>query len=421
MNQFSAHVTAAMHTCGVGPGYGIEPLAALDYEVECAVKREALRQFAYDINVPDSVLKDLRPSTMPRGYRTTSRRRVVHRRGKIELTHGDGGSTSAPSPLEQQGHAEIYETVSRLMQSMSPFITQIINHVIIRGTYTEYALIVNVSEMSADCVRAVRSLCTKVRTLHPLVQHAWMYFDPKASKYYLELERPASGVGAKKLFGAAAWMQKVGNVQYQVGVFSFSQVNLASTELLVNTVLECGGVKAADTVFDVYCGYGLFSAPVAQTANVIVAIDADENTVANARYNIQRAGTAKVAAVRGLLRKAEDVETALRLGAKISRHIPEPESTVLLLDPPRAGTGEGIVQALAEVLQPRCAVEVFCGPDEVLRSVREWRKAGYQLQRMIPVDMFAGTAGMELVCEFTTDDAPEPTRTPQRTSGRPRR
>lgn len=383
----------------VSLGNGVEPFARLAYDAELLIKQDAVAKFCASLKVSASIVDPIVPATMPRGYRTTSRRRVRVRPGTVELVHGDGSTADGASPLEPELHSQIYVYLTDAIKRLTPPLRQALNHVILRGSYEELVLIVNVSELDARVVRSLRTLAENVRDTFPQVQHAWLYHDPKGSRYYLDLERPATGVGAKKLYGASAWKQIVGGVQYQVGVFSFSQVNLSMVEQLVQVVREHAACTTDDTLYDVYCGYGLFGAAMASDVQRVIAIDGDEATVDNARYTIRRAG-GTCTALAQVIRSGDDVDAIVRTLYRIARKDPSESSNVIVLDPPRSGTAERVIAELGDGLQPRRVVEVYCGPDEIYRSTREWRQAGYGVTRITPVDLFPGTTSMEFVVTY---------------------
>lgn len=405
----------------VSLGNGVEPFARLAYDAEMALKSDAVSKFCTSLKLPASIVDPIVPAVLPRGYRTTSRRRVRVSPGSVELVHGDGSTSDGASPLEPALHAQIYSHLATAIKRLTPPMRKVLNHVILRGSYDELVLIVNVSEIDASVVRSLRTLAEQLRSSFPQVQHAWIYHDPKGSRYYLDLERPATGVGAKKLFGASAWKQTVGEVHHQVGVFSFSQVNLAMADQLVNVVRDHARCAKTDTLYDIYCGYGLFGAALAGDVQRVVAIDGDEATVDNARYTIRRSG-GTCTALAQVIRSGNDVDAFVRTLYRISRKDPAEGSNVVVIDPPRSGTAERVIAELANGLRPCRVVEVFCGPDEIYRSTREWRQAGYGVTRVTPVDLFPGTTGLEFVLTYergATVEAPEPSRAP-RLTGVPR-
>ncbi len=387
------------------PGDAVEPFAKLPYQVELDIKRAGLAAFLHANDIALDLVDELVPAPMPRAYRTTSRRRTDFWRGRARLVHGGGGQARAESPLEPAIHGEVYASIERLLGAMTPALAQALNHVILRGTYEQLVLILNVRALDARIVRSLRTLAERIAERHPVVQHAWIYHDPKGSRYYLELERPASGVGAKKLFGAAAWRQQIGDISHQVGVFAFSQVNLAMVPLLIETVKRHARSRPDDVLYDLYCGYGLFGAAFAADVQHIVAVDADASSVDNARYVVRRAG-GQVLALQLTLRNGGDIAKVARSVAQITRHDVSADSNLVLLDPPRAGTPTGMIASIADCLRPRRVVEVYCGPDEIGRSTQEWEASGYRVERVTPLDLFPGTTGLEVVVSYAPRAAP---------------
>ena len=79
----------------------------------------------------------------------------------------------------------------------------------------------------------------------------------------------------------------------------------------------------------------------------------------------------------------------------------EPE--VILLDPPRKGVEQGVISALAK-RNPKRVLHVFCGTDEIPRSVNQWRMAHYQVSKIQPLDLFPGTPHLETAVLMTKAD-----------------
>ena len=82
-------------------------------------------------------------------------------------------------------------------------------------------------------------------------------------------------------------------------------------------------------------------------------------------------------------------------GEFLGTRVPAPRAPeVLLLDPPRQGTEPGVIDVLA-ARHPERVVHICCGTDEIPREVASWSRAGYRLERAVPMDLFAGTANLE--------------------------
>ena len=69
---------------------------------------------------------------------------------------------------------------------------------------------------------------------------------------------------------------------------------------------------------------------------------------------------------------------------------------MVFMDPPRAGSNEAFLSALA-ALRPRRVVYISCNPETLARDVRFLVKQGYRTQKIQPVDMFPYTNHVETV------------------------
>jgi 23S rRNA (uracil1939-C5)-methyltransferase len=104
--------------------------------------------------------------------------------------------------------------------------------------------------------------------------------------------------------------------------------------------------------------------------------------VRDLQFNAERAGVSNLRA------EARMVEEFLQEQ--------ERSADLILLDPPRAGLGKGVVRRLTE-LQPRQVVLVACDPSTLARDLAGLLAGGYQMVRMAMVDLFPQTYHLESV------------------------
>lgn len=399
IKTFDTYLADALRAADMRILHGPAAFGQTPYAKEYDVKKKAAAAFLSNVGADGAVIDQLVRAPLPRGYRTTSRRRIMRLRregGRLLLANGDGSVPKldeAEETLEPQSHLGIFKSVETFLNRPRDPLVGAMNHVIVRGTYDEHVLILNVQFMDADIVRAAKRCADYVRNEHPSVVSAWMFHDPRGSRYYLDMERTPGGIKSKKIFGHAAWRQSVNDIQYQVGVFSFSQINLAIVPAFVDAARTLAGVRPEDRLLDLYCGYGLFGASLASQVKNVVAMDLDEDTVGNARYNIGRAGGKALAIASAV------TPQSLRKLWDMPRGRGAVESDVVILDPPRTGTAKGVINAIAQG-EPRRVVEIFCGHEEIRRSVKEWKTAGYRAERIVPMDLFPGTLGLEVLISF---------------------
>lgn len=70
---------------------------------------------------------------------------------------------------------------------------------------------------------------------------------------------------------------------------------------------------------------------------------------------------------------------------------------VVFMDPPRAGSTQEFVEAVA-ILKPRRVVYVSCNPETMARDLKAFGKKGYKAMEAWPFDMFPHTENTEVVC-----------------------
>lgn len=373
----------------------IEPLATLEYPAELALKQAALGAFWDRHQLPLSP-EAILPSPKPRRYRTTTKRRVFAKGSRVVMGFKGGERTSAPLPeslLEPQEHTAIYRLI--LQKITSPpyrLLVPHLNHVIIRGSYTEFAVILNVDRLNAEIVRKLKLLGEHLRTGNLSVVSAFVFHDPTRSDYYLESLRPKAGVSFKKLFGPERLRVKFGERTYLLGPTAFSQVNEAMIPTMLETARQLLQPTGAGRLLDLYCGYGLFAGHFADDFQEIVGVEYEATAVEGAKQNLSRGGSGQPSA-------AMQFVAGTITAANLPRLLPRADSNMaewVLLDPPRHGTDAGVVGAIA-ARKPVRVLHIFCGVDEIPREVRSWREKGYGVERIVPLDMFPGTPNLEVL------------------------
>lgn len=372
-----------------------EPLAHLVYAEELKVKDEGFRRFWEQHRLqgqPESVLA----SPRPRGYRTTSKRKALLYGPTLYLFMADKDARGrrrkrafTPSPLEPPEHERIYRFLQqKLSEPTYRLVASHLNYLIIRGGYDEQVMIFNVNLMNGPLVRKLKMLAAHLQKLAEPVSAAFIYFDPSRSDYYLESRRPADALHFKKLFGPDLLSVNHEDCRFRFHPTSFSQINESMVPQMLALAREMLAPGADEYLLDLYCGYGLFSHFLAPDFKQVLGIDAEgpsiRSAAANSRFNSRRGGRTKFL---GKRIDGKFLEELLEASAP-------PES--VLLDPPRQGPQAGVIATLCQN-RPRNILHVFCGVDQIPASLKEWRAGGYQVRRVVPLDMFPGTANLEVM------------------------
>jgi 23S rRNA (uracil1939-C5)-methyltransferase len=189
------------------------------------------------------------------------------------------------------------------------------------------------------------------------------------------------------LMGKAYLEEQVAGRDYRVSANSFFQVNTAGAEALVALVHEGLAPASGDTLVDLYCGVGLFGLSLADRVSRIVGVESDPSAAADFRFNAQ--GMDQVALIEN---KAQ---------AALPR-IEEPID-LLVLDPPRSGAGQGVIEQFAR-LKPRRIAYVSCDPATLARDARHLTESGFKLREVQPVDLFPQTYHVESVALFVRQE-----------------
>lgn len=200
------------------------------------------------------------------------------------------------------------------------------------------------------------------------------------------------------LAGKPVIKDRAGDLEYEISPLAFYQVNPVQTEKLYGKAMEYCDFKGGETVLDLYCGVGTLglNAIRAGAERVIgietvkgAVIDANRNAVinniVNARYVCGKAEEVLPQLMNGEGKAADDP------GLKVDR------ADVVILDPPRSGCDERLLDAVAEA-NPGRIVYVSCDPATLARDIKILCSKGYEFVEATPVDMFPQTVHVETVC-----------------------
>jgi tRNA/tmRNA/rRNA uracil-C5-methylase (TrmA/RlmC/RlmD family) len=368
------------------------PLAHLEYGAELIAKNKGLELFWHRHHLPGHP-EPLTPSPRPRNYRTTSKRKAILRGSILTLLFGDKTvipqkPAFLPSPLEPQEHARIYTFLQqKLSEPTYRLVAGHLNYIVIRGSYSERAVIFNVDTLSGPLVRKLKMVAEHLQKEPELAAAAYIYLDPSRSEYYLESRRPVDTVHFKKLFGPGQLSVTFGGCRYRYHPTSFSQVNESMVPVMLELARSLLSPQPKERFLDLYCGYGLFSCFLAADYRQVWGIDAEGASIQSASANI------RLNPGKGNIRFFGRRITPEVLEAELpSSAAPE----AVLLDPPRQGPQAGVISTICR-REPQKVLHVFCGVDQIPAALKEWRKGGYLVQRVVPLDMFPGSMNLEVL------------------------
>lgn len=241
-----------------------------------------------------------------------------------------------------------------------------------RGTGEAMAVLVTNGPELPSGQKIARELIERIPAIVSVVQN----INPEQTNVVL-------GRRSKVLAGRDHIIDYIGDLEFAISPVSFFQVNPAQTEVLYGKALEYAGLTGGETVLDIYCGIGTISLFLARKAGRVVGIEVVPPAIEDARENAQRNGVGNVVFICGdaaveMPRLAEEGTTA----------------DVIVVDPPRKGCDEPVLQAMA-AMGPGRIVYVSCNPASLARDLGTLQGLGYRTVEVQPVDMFPHTAHVE--------------------------
>jgi 23S rRNA (uracil1939-C5)-methyltransferase len=173
----------------------------------------------------------------------------------------------------------------------------------------------------------------------------------------------------------------------------FIQVNAGLNQAMIARAIELLDPQPDERVLDLFCGLGNFTLPLARSAGSVVGVEGEPGLVARARENALRNGIANAQFHAADLAKDLSTEPWMRNPADGSGF------DKLLLDPPRAGAAEALLQLPLRGI--RRIVYVSCHPGSLARDAGFLvRERGYTLKAAGAMDMFPHTAHVESIALF---------------------
>lgn len=252
-----------------------------------------------------------------------------------------------------------------------------LRHVVIRkGRTTNEVMVVVVT--TARKFPQAEATVAKIRELVPNVTSIVQNINPNKTNVIF-------GDETVTLWGKDVIEDTIGDVRFEISARSFYQVNPIQTEVLYKQALDYAQLTGNERVIDAYCGIGTISLFLAKKAKHVMGVEIVPQAIEDAKRNAELNGFTNTYFEAG---PAEEI---------IPRWYKEgKEADVLVVDPPRKGCDEALLNTIIEQ-KPKRVVYVSCNPATLARDLRILEDGGYQTQEIQPVDMFPHSTHVECV------------------------
>ena len=176
-------------------------------------------------------------------------------------------------------------------------------------------------------------------------------------------------------------------VKVRISPLSFYQVNHDTCELLYKKAAEYAEVEGK-TVLDLYCGAGTIGLSLANRAKKVIGVEIIPEAIEDAKFNAKQNGIENCEFICADAKKAAQMLEADGL-----------KPDVVIVDPPRKGCEESLIDIICNDFGPERVVYVSCDSATLARDCKIFESKGYIAQKCATFDMFPRTSHVEtIVC-----------------------
>lgn len=195
------------------------------------------------------------------------------------------------------------------------------------------------------------------------------------------------------LFGKDYITDTLCDVKLKITAPSFYQVNRSVAEAIYKKAFSLADLSKNDTLLDLYCGAGSIGLSMARSVKELIGIEIIESAVECAKENAIANG---INNAKFFVGDAKNTEKLLaHAESELKRKI---RPDVVILDPPRAGCDEALIEFVSR-LSPKRIVYISCNPQTLARDAVRFANFGYGCDKVFGYDMFPLTGHVEsLVC-----------------------
>jgi 23S rRNA (uracil1939-C5)-methyltransferase len=177
----------------------------------------------------------------------------------------------------------------------------------------------------------------------------------------------------------------LGGEKFLLSPGSFFQTSATGAELLVSQVLRALPDQI-HCLAGLYGGVGVFSRLSRKKWKKAVIAESNPWAIGDLRHWLKKEPRADIKIYEGRVES-------------LMQEIFSANPDVVLLDPPRVGLHERVVQKIMRE-KPPVLVYVSCGIDALVRDGKQFVESGYRVDHVSAVDMFPHTSHLEVVTRF---------------------
>ena len=193
----------------------------------------------------------------------------------------------------------------------------------------------------------------------------------------------------KILYGQDYFYEELLGLKFKISPFSFFQTNSLGAEVLYETARSYVGETKDKVIFDLYSGTGTIAQMLAPVAKKVIGIEIVEEAVEAAKVNAALNNLDNCEFIAGDVLKAIDLV--------------KEKPDLIVLDPPRDGIHPKALLKIIDFGVDRM-VYISCKPTSLVRDLEVLQGRGYEVVKVVGVDMFPGTGHVETIVALHRKD-----------------
>lgn len=195
------------------------------------------------------------------------------------------------------------------------------------------------------------------------------------------------------VYGNPYITDEICGVEVKISAASFYQVNRAAAEILYKKAASY--IEKGDKIImDLFCGIGTIGLSVLNLCGrddrSLIGVEIVPSAIENAKQNALNGGYKNAEFILGDATKAAE---------QLRKRNITPD--VIIVDPPRKGCDEKLLEIIANDFSPQKLIYISCDPATLARDSKILSENNYSLEEYSPIDLFPGTAHVETVALFT--------------------
>lgn len=225
----------------------------------------------------------------------------------------------------------------------------------------------------ADFVNKLTSEVSDIKSVHAF------YTDDYKTQTFFSLNQ-------QKLFGKETINERMNGQVFSLYPESFFQLNSVQAHVFYQKMVELADLHQDEIAIDAYAGSAPISHYISKHVKQVYAIEIEPKSVKSANLSLKR-------------NKIDNVKVIQSDFGKSLKHLDEKQIDVMFFDPPRGGLGYQTIKEIIKYL-PKKIIYGSCNPSTLAKDLEDLLKY-YQLDVIVPIDMFPFTPKVESITRLT--------------------